>query len=102
MLSPSDVGNTIQVGFGEAGRASLAEGDLMLALTDLEICTIGLCGTIVLCTIGPAASIYHHLRRTALHISHQMCRSVDLCSERSDGRIAERLDRLQTAVEAQH
>jgi hypothetical protein len=37
---------------GAGGTVSLAEGDLMFALTDLEICTIGLCATIVLCTIG--------------------------------------------------
>jgi hypothetical protein len=37
----------------------------MFALTDLEICTIGLCATIVLCTIGLANSIYRDLRPTA-------------------------------------
>jgi hypothetical protein len=74
----------------------------MFALTDLEICAIGLCATTVLCTIGLAASISHNLRRTAFHISHQICRSADFHSQRSDGRIAERLARLQTAVEAQH
>jgi hypothetical protein len=30
----------------------------MFALTDLEICTIGLCATFVLCTIGRATSDY--------------------------------------------
>ena len=40
-------------------------GTLMFALTDLEICTIGLCATIVLCTIGLANSIYRDLRPTA-------------------------------------
>jgi hypothetical protein len=34
--------------------------------------TIGLCATIVLCTIGHANSIYRHLRRIAIHISHQI------------------------------
>src|SRR5215471_1219858 len=34
----------------------------MFALTDLEICTMGLCATIVLCTIGLANSIYRDLR----------------------------------------
>jgi hypothetical protein len=73
----------------------------MFALTDLEICTIGLCATIVLCTIGLANSIYRDLRRTAIHISHQIWCSADFHSRRSDGRIADRLARLQTAVEAQ-
>ena len=33
----------------------------MFALTDLEICTMGLCATIVLCTIVLANSIYRDL-----------------------------------------
>ena len=74
----------------------------MFALTDLEICTMGLCATIVLCTIGLGTSIYHHLRRTAFHVSYEVWRSADFHSQRSDGRIVDRLARLQTAVEAQH
>ena len=73
----------------------------MFALTDLEICTMGLCATIVLCTIGLGISIYHHLRRTAFHISYEIWRSTDFHSQRSDSWIADRLARLQTAVEAQ-
>lgn len=74
----------------------------MFALTDLEICTIGLCATIVLCAIGLGTSIYHHLRRTAFHVSYEIWRSADFHSQRSDGRLASRFARLQTAVEAQH
>jgi hypothetical protein len=74
----------------------------MFALTDLEFCTIGLCATIVLCTIGLGTSVYHHLRRTAFHVSYEIWRSADFHSQRSDGRIVDRLGRLQTAVEAQH
>jgi len=74
----------------------------VFALTDLEMCAIDLFATIVLCTIGLGISIYHHLRRTAFHISYQIWHSADFHSQRSDGRIADRLARLQTAVEAQH
>jgi len=54
------------------------------SLTDLEICTMGLCATIVFCTIGLGTSIYHHLRRTAFHISYEIWRSADFHSQRSD------------------
>ena len=73
----------------------------MFALTDLEICTIGLCATIMLCTMGLANSIYRDLRRTAFHISYEIWRSTDFHSQRSGSWIADRLARLQTAVEAQ-
>ena len=73
----------------------------MFALTDLEICTMGLCATIVLCTVGLANSIYRDLRQTAFHISYEIWRSADFHSQRSDSWIADRLARLQTAVEAQ-
>jgi hypothetical protein len=56
----------------------------MFARTDFEICTMGLCATIVLCTIGLGTSIYHHLRRTAFHISYEIWRSADFHSQRSD------------------
>jgi hypothetical protein len=49
----------------------------MFALTDLEICTMGLCATIVFCTIGLGTSIYHHLRGTTFHISYEIRRSAD-------------------------
>ena len=52
-------------------------GDLVFALTDLEMCAIDLFATIVLCTIGLGISIYHHLRRTAFHISYQIWHSAD-------------------------
>jgi hypothetical protein len=45
------------------------EEDLVFALTDLKICTIGRCATVVLCAVGLA---YRGLRQTAIHISHQI------------------------------
>jgi hypothetical protein len=67
--------------------------DLVFALTDLKICTIGLCATIVLCAVGlglPRPATDRHPHQSSDLMFYQFR------SQRSDGRIADRLAQLQT------
>jgi hypothetical protein len=77
----------------------------MFRRTDYHVCSEPILNSVrwasALCTIGLGTSIYHYRRRTAFHVSYETWRSADFHSQRSDGRIVDRLARLQTAVEAQ-